>query len=40
MREGVLLVSDQANGSSGFQENLLAYHGKPVRPTQHPDWRP
>ena len=38
--EGVLLVSDHANGSAGFQENLLAYHGKPVRPPQHPDWRP
>jgi len=40
VREGVLLVSDQANGSSGFQENLMAYHGKPVRPPQHPDWKP
>jgi putative restriction endonuclease len=38
--DGVLLVSDQANGSAGLQENLLAYHGKPVRPPQHPDWRP
>jgi putative restriction endonuclease len=40
VKEGVLLVSDQANGSAGFQESLLAYHGKPVRPPQHPDWRP
>jgi hypothetical protein len=37
---GILLVSDQANSSAGFQENLLAYHGKPVWPPQHPDWRP
>jgi putative restriction endonuclease len=38
--DGVLLVSDQANGSTGFQETLLAYHGKPIRPAQHPDWMP
>jgi putative restriction endonuclease len=40
VREGVLLVSDQANGTSGFQETLLAFHGKPIRDAQHPDWRP
>ncbi len=40
VREGVLLVSDQANGTSGFQETLLTYHGKPIRYAQHPDWRP
>jgi hypothetical protein len=33
-------LTDQANGSAGFQEHLLAFHGKPVRPPQHPDWRP
>ena len=38
--EGVLLVSDQANGSTGFQETLLTYHGKPIRDPQHPDWKP
>jgi putative restriction endonuclease len=38
--EGVLLVSDQANGTTGFQETLLGHHGKPVRPTQRPEWRP
>ena len=37
---GVLLVSDQANGTSGFLETLLAHHGKPIRDPQHPDWRP
>jgi putative restriction endonuclease len=36
--DGVLLVSDQANGNSGFQESLMAFHGKPIRPPQHPDW--
>lgn len=40
VREGVLLVSDQANGSTGFQEALMAYHGKPIREAQHPDWQP
>jgi putative restriction endonuclease len=40
VREGVVLVSDQANGTTGFQESLLVYHGKPVRDPQHPDWRP
>jgi putative restriction endonuclease len=37
---GVLLVSDQANGTAGFQESLLRHHGKPIRPPQHPDWKP
>ena len=36
----VLVVSDQANGTTGFAETLLAYHGRPIRPPQHPDWRP
>ena len=38
--EGVLLVSDQANGSTGFQESLLGYHGKKVRGPQRPEWNP
>jgi putative restriction endonuclease len=38
--DGVLLVSDQANGTTGFQEALLAHHGKPIRDPQCPDWRP
>jgi putative restriction endonuclease len=38
--EGVLLVSDQANGSAGFQEALLRFHGKPVQAAQRPEWRP
>jgi putative restriction endonuclease len=37
---GVLLVSDQANGTTRFQEALLAYHGKPLRDAQRPDWKP
>ena len=37
---GVLLVSDQANGTTGFQESLMSFHGKPVRPPQRPEWGP
>lgn len=40
LTDGVLLVSDQANGTAGFDEALMAYHGKPIRPPQHPDWGP
>ncbi|MCE9562118.1 MAG: HNH endonuclease [Planctomycetes bacterium] len=38
--DGVVLVSDQANGTTGFAESLMAYHGKMIRPPQHPDWMP
>ena len=38
--DGILLVSDQANGTTGFQETLMAYHGRPIRDPQHPDWKP
>ena len=40
VRDGVLLVSDQANGTSWFQEVLLAFHGKPIREAQHAGWQP
>jgi putative restriction endonuclease len=36
----VLLVSDQANGTAGFEEALMAYHGKTIRTAQKPEWRP
>jgi putative restriction endonuclease len=39
-QDGVLLVSDQTNGTAGFQETLLRHHGSPVRPPQRPEWRP
>jgi hypothetical protein len=35
--EGILLVSDQANGSTGFQEALMTHHGKPIRLPQRPN---
>ena len=38
--DGVLLVSDQANGSTGFQEALLRHHGQKVYPAQRPEWSP
>jgi putative restriction endonuclease len=38
--DGLLLVSDQANGTSGFLESLMTFHGRPIREAQHPDWRP
>jgi putative restriction endonuclease len=40
VREGVVLVSDRAYGTAGFEEWLLAYHGQPVRDPQRPEWRP
>jgi putative restriction endonuclease len=40
LADGVLLVSEQANGTTGFAESLMAHHGKPIRPPQHPDWKP
>ena len=38
--KGVLLVSDQANGSAGLQETLLSHHGKKLRTPQRPEWAP
>jgi putative restriction endonuclease len=37
---GQLLVSDQANGSTGFDEALMRHHGQKVRPPQRPEWSP
>jgi len=37
---GVLLVSDQANGTAGFHEALMRHHGTKVRPAQRPEWSP
>jgi putative restriction endonuclease len=38
--DGVLLVSDQVNGSMGLQDSLLAHHGKSIRAAQRPEWQP
>jgi putative restriction endonuclease len=38
--EGVLLVSDLANGTAGLEEMLLRHHGKRVGRAQRPEWNP
>lgn len=38
--EGRLLVSDQANGSTGFHDALMRHHGQTVRGPQRPEWKP
>ena len=38
--EGVLLVSDQAHGTAGFEEGCCRHHGKSVRPPQRPELKP
>ena len=35
-----MLVSDTAHGTAGFEEWLMAHHGRPLRDPQRPDWRP
>jgi putative restriction endonuclease len=37
---GVLLVSDQVHGTTGFHESLQRHHGQRVRPPQRPEWTP
>jgi putative restriction endonuclease len=39
-RDGVLLVSDEAHGSEGFNEALMSRHGKVIRPPQRQEWIP
>src|SRR5262245_25350143 len=38
--DGVVLVSEHAIGGPAFEQTLLAYHGKPMRPPQNPMWKP
>ncbi len=38
--EGVLLVSDQAHGTAGFEEALLRHHGRRARQPQRPEFKP
>jgi putative restriction endonuclease len=40
VKEGVVLVSDRAHGTAGFEEWLMVHHGRPLRDPQRPDWRP
>jgi putative restriction endonuclease len=37
---GCLLVSEQAHGSTGFEDSLMRHHGSPVRTPQRPEWYP
>lgn len=39
-REGEVLVSEHAHGTCGFQDWLLAFHGKKLREPQSPDYFP
>ena len=38
--EGVMVVSDHANGSEGLESVLLRFHGRPIREAQRPEWLP
>jgi len=35
-----VIVSEDANGTCGFQEWVIAYHGKAIRPPQRPTYYP
>jgi putative restriction endonuclease len=35
-----VIVSESANGTRGFQEWVIAYHGKEIRPPQRPNYYP
>ena len=37
---GILLVSERANGSSGFEEWLMSFHNKAIRAPIHPNYYP
>ena len=37
---GVVLVSDRASGTAGFEEALMRHHGEQARPAQRPEWCP
>jgi putative restriction endonuclease len=38
--ERILLVSDQANGTNGFEDLLMKHHGNCIRAPQRPEHRP
>lgn len=39
-KDGVVLVSEQAHGTGGFDETLLRHHGREARRPQRPEWIP
>jgi putative restriction endonuclease len=38
--DGIILVSNEAHGTTRFEEHLLMHHRQPVRTPQRPDWFP
>ena len=38
--KGIVLISDRVTGTGGFHETLMAYHTRPVREPQRPEWGP
>lgn len=36
----ILLVSEEAHGTNGFNEWLMRYHGEPIRKPIHPNYQP
>ena len=38
--QGHILISDEASGTSGFHETLMAHHGSLIRMPQRPEWSP
>ncbi|WP_462413635.1 phosphorothioated DNA-binding restriction endonuclease [Neobacillus sp. Marseille-QA0830] len=36
----ILLVAEEANGSNGFEEYLMKFHGKQIKSPIHPDYEP
>jgi putative restriction endonuclease len=37
---GVVLVSEEVNGSAGLQQSFLSHHGNSVNPPQRHEWKP
>jgi putative restriction endonuclease len=35
-----IVVSESANGTRGFQEEVIAFHGTGIRPPQRPNYYP
>jgi putative restriction endonuclease len=38
--EMIVIVSENANGTKGFQEWVMAFHGRAIRPPQRPNYYP
>ena len=40
INDGLVIVSPQADGTTGFAATLADHHGRPIRSPQQPEWRP